>query len=379
MNRAFTLIELLVVIAIIAVLLALGLPVARLVREQAAEAVCQSNLRQMTAILKTYCNDHDHMFPNPSYLYHSGKSLDPNHPVVYLMGCRWHDARIGPGSPLLGEHKELQGALTPYLGSPKILLCKTGARANLERGCTNSSPVVTHMRTTEHGRGRVIEHAGTAVSHRDIPIIPQYTYTMNSNLYRTLSTASLATGPQSNELNPRTYRRTQIRRETQITRSPSEVFAFGEENSWAVNEAARWPAPYNLGGRWPGGNTGPDKTTDFFIASHECTGTITLGGLDIRPSYVISGDTERMHVSKVEDTTAGDAFATYHRPRRGDLNTGHSYVSMLDGHVQKVTVADQLRASRRVPDLPESRLGAGGNLRLAWPLDIPPPGGWENQ
>lgn len=66
-------------------------------------------------------------------------------------------------------------------------------------------------------------------------------------------------------------------------------------------------------------------------------------------------------------------------PSGGDLNTGHSYISMLDGHVQKVTVSDQLRKSRRVKDLPDSRLGPGGNLALAWPLDIPPLGGWDNQ
>jgi prepilin-type processing-associated H-X9-DG protein len=61
------------------------------------------------------------------------------------------------------------------------------------------------------------------------------------------------------------------------------------------------------------------------------------------------------------------------------MNTGHSYVSMVDGHVEKVTVADQLRKSRRIEGLPESRLGTGGNLHLAWPLTTPPPGGWENQ
>jgi prepilin-type processing-associated H-X9-DG protein len=75
----------------------------------------------------------------------------------------------------------------------------------------------------------------------------------------------------------------------------------------------------------------------------------------------------------------GDAFATYHRPHGEDLNTGHSYVVMLDGHVEKVTVADQLRRSKQVPKLGQSPLGPGGNLALAWPSDIPPPGGWDNQ
>jgi len=54
-------------------------------------------------------------------------------------------------------------------------------------------------------------------------------------------------------------------------------------------------------------------------------------------------------------------------------------VVMLDGHVEKVTARDQLRRSRQVPGIGTSRFGLGGNLSLAWPIDIPPPGGWENQ
>ena len=93
-------------------------------------------------------------------------------------------------------------------------------------------------------------------------------------------------------------------------------------------------------------------------------------GISVRP-YV--------NIVRMSERTTGDAFATYHHPRGGDLNTGYSFVSMLDGHVQKVTVSDQLRKSRQVEGIPPSRLGPGGNLHLAWPLDIPPLGGWENQ
>ncbi len=63
MKRAFTLIELLVVIAIITMLTAIGLPVMRRVREQGAETICKSNLRQMALLLKTYAGDHDGFFP----------------------------------------------------------------------------------------------------------------------------------------------------------------------------------------------------------------------------------------------------------------------------------------------------------------------------
>ena len=79
------------------------------------------------------------------------------------------------------------------------------------------------------------------------------------------------------------------------------------------------------------------------------------------------------------DPYPSDALAIYHRPRRSDFNTGHSYVVMLDGHTRKVTVSDQLRKSRQVPSVQPSELGPGGNVTLAWPLDVPPLGGWENQ
>ncbi|HSW00282.1 MAG TPA: type II secretion system protein [Sedimentisphaerales bacterium] len=95
MKRAFTLIELLVVIAILAALMAIGLPVMKQAKERANEAACTSNLRQMGMILKAYTSDHDGLFPDPTYIYHSRKSLDPNSPVLYPMGCRWHDARMG--------------------------------------------------------------------------------------------------------------------------------------------------------------------------------------------------------------------------------------------------------------------------------------------
>jgi prepilin-type N-terminal cleavage/methylation domain-containing protein len=406
-RTAFTLVELIVVIAVIAMLMALTFPTARMARESGAEAVCQSNLHQMAVMLRTYCGDHDNQFPNLNYIYHSRESFgrptpgESSSPAVdtaaYPASCRWHDHRIGPASSLMHEHKELQGDLIPYIGNPRVLLCKTAIRAYLERGCNQDSndarrsqPTRLAPRTRHAGSTGPRRHGSntTTMLEPDEPLrlIPQYAYTMNGNLHRTLSTG-IAAGSLGGEVNPKTVRATTICRETQVTRSPSDVFAFGEENSWTINRKSRWPACYNLSGPWGGTQDGTadgpsvTKTQDKGMPVFKLTGSINLGSLDIMPSYTTwDSSAEHPYASRVlPETDVGDAFATYHRPPGGDLNKGHSYVVMLDGHVRKVTVSDQLRRSRQDPNFAPSRLGPGGNLHLAWPLDIPPLGGWENQ
>jgi prepilin-type N-terminal cleavage/methylation domain-containing protein len=360
MKKAFTLIELLVVVAIIALLLALGLPVARRVREQGDETVCKSKLRQMALFLKNYAGDNDGLFPSPGGLYHSGRSYwhkpDPNEEFKpYLSCCRWHDDRIGLDSPYLRlKHRALWGSLYPYLRETEVARCKIGVRANLTRGCSNMCDNCIH--------------------NSAIPIVPQYTYSMNSYLYSTVFTGRTASGSVGDKLQGRTVRMTTLRKESHVTRSPSEVFAFGEQNSWAINTTGQqplgvnpaWAAPYDLSGKYY--RQIPDPNFEGY------RGTLSPS-LRVETTYTPAGE----ELQKQDDRYLGEAFATYHRAKKGDLNTGHSYVSMLDGHVRQVSAADQLRRSRQVPGLPESQLGPGGNLHLAWPLNVPPPGGWENQ
>jgi len=63
-RQGFTLIELLVVIAIIAILAAILFPVFSNAKERARQAMCCSNLKQLTQAFRQYCDDHNGAMPS---------------------------------------------------------------------------------------------------------------------------------------------------------------------------------------------------------------------------------------------------------------------------------------------------------------------------
>jgi prepilin-type N-terminal cleavage/methylation domain-containing protein/prepilin-type processing-associated H-X9-DG protein len=181
-QRGFTLIELLVVIAIIAILMAILMPALQRVKEQAREMACRANLRQYGIAQSIYLDDNDSKYPT-AWLSLVGSEAPYS---GYPRFCRWHDPRFPPDGPFW-----------PYLKNAKVHLCPTFKILAKSEGARHPS------------------------HDQDIPIIPQYSYSMNAYL-----------GMKAGDIAKDSTGRGPVLKFTEITRSKSEVFFFAEENMW---------------------------------------------------------------------------------------------------------------------------------------------------
>jgi prepilin-type N-terminal cleavage/methylation domain-containing protein/prepilin-type processing-associated H-X9-DG protein len=144
-RRGFTLIELLVVVAIIAVLIGLLLPAVQKVREAAARAKCQNNLKQLGVALHNYHSSYGH-FPAGGYgtnvnldtgfswmvhlLPHCEQSAISDRLIFQGNGVGW----VGPvGSVGNINGQVINGVKLPYLLCPSspLPLFRTFVQLNL--------------------------------------------------------------------------------------------------------------------------------------------------------------------------------------------------------------------------------------------------------
>jgi prepilin-type N-terminal cleavage/methylation domain-containing protein len=238
-RKGFTLIELLVVIAIISILMAILMPALQRVKAQAQEMTCRANLRQYGIAQVIYLDDNEGRYPiawtslvGTEYPY-SG----------YPRFCRWHDPRFPPNGPFW-----------PYLKNTKVHLCP-------------AFKVLSKYQGAKHP-----EHDAS------IPVIPQYSYSMNAYLgaKRGDSAGSGATDSRN---------RGGIYKLSEITRSKEQVFFFAEENMW-----------------------------------------LRPGCIRVLNDNALCGDSR-------------DWFGTFHSTSSGDLNSGTINAVFVDAHVEEVRSA----------------------------------------
>lgn len=281
-KRGFTLIELLVVIAIIALLLTIVMPSLKVAKERAEEVLCENNLRQFEIGMNSYCNDHDGTFPDAEdWLLMNLVRGDPA--SVYVVNsssplnfdCVWHNASL-----------IADGLIVCYLSDDRVRACPSFKRIALQKSnCAR----------------------GLGTHNPAIPVVPQFTYSQNPFL-----------GPLG-------YLRASfhVKKITQL-RSPSQVFAYGEEN------------PYTL----PSSNPRP-LYTGFTVRVSSQTPLNDCLLYSINPQSAKATIENAGGKHKVPPTFV-DCMGSFHRAKDGDGYLGYSKAIFVDGHLQNVLPEESL-------------------------------------
>ena len=187
-KKAFTLVELLVVLAVIVLLIAVVAPPVARGREYAKSIVCKVNLSKYYVAMEHYLADNDDTYP------FSHTSIVDAEWSSNRINCQWHDERAQPWND-----ERYAGALWPYMETSKIHGCPTFKRFAIEYGGTHPN------------------------HHPAIPIEPQYSYSQNVFLGRSLG----------------------VLKKSEVV-DPDRVFVFAEETLWVIKDGSDYLANHVL-------------------------------------------------------------------------------------------------------------------------------------
>lgn len=324
-RKAFTLLELICVIAIIVLLVGLLMPSLSKVRKISTRAICSTNMKSLGTISTIYLDDFNDRFPNSENWLYSAAADSPEHPI----GCRWHDLVMAPNGKTMAENTTYHGQMWDLLAESKTSICPDFRDIAYKRGCENPGHI------------------------QSIDVVPQYNYTMNGYLGSTrdggiLNTAQIRNSKASFLME----KKATITFEKSPSQSPANIFFFAEENCWSVSpDNSDYPA------RWlkkPLSTKALDDTTLLILPTPD----------------------------------AENCFATFHGDSDYDDSEGFGNAVFVDGHVDMITIQEQLRQTMHADNYEKSsgygRVGfkqynPAGNLSYAWAAASEPPGGWDAQ
>ena len=213
------------------------------VKEKARFTVCKTGLKQYGLAGIMYLYENNDTFPHSyNWLYNLQKVQADGISVEHE--CAWHDDRLD-----FYKNPSHAGSLWPYLASKDIHCCPTLKNVAKKWGADH------------HG------HSGST------KINPQYSYCMNG--YLGLGWTGLI----------------KITKGSQVRR-PSDVFFFGEENTWSIEGYSTWSL---------NNNNLVAKESPFRDDSAELC-----------------------------------CFASFHNMKGNDRNSGISNAVFVDGHLQTV-------------------------------------------
>ncbi len=272
--KGFTLIELLVVIAIIGLLLAVIMPSLNIALERSREIVCENNIRQFGIGMNLYCNDHDGEFADAEDWLLLDLVRCGTTPADF--DCKWHDASVIPN-----------GLIVSYLSSDDVRVCPAFKRIAIR----NSSCA-----------------KGVSFHNPAIPIEPQFNYTQNPFLGRLGC-----------------LRASQYAQKITHVKSPSTVFAYGEENPY--------PLPANkrpLYGNFTVTASSSSPVNDCLL--------YMLNPATAASEIASRGNGNKHHVPPAFI----DCLGSFHRAKDAEGYLGYSKAVFVDGHIQNVMPEESL-------------------------------------